>query len=495
MNPIPNSRRTLVNRKPVKPAGSFVLYWMTHTRRIRSNFALQRAIEWANKLKRPLVVFEPLSISLPWSSQRTTEFIAQGMRERIQAMKSANVTYLPWIEPQRDQGKHLLKHLARQACLVVTDDSCSFLSQKMMRSGANQVECSMEAVESDTVVPTRRFDRIFKTAASFRRAVHKLDVDDLLEFPEVSPLAAYHLGLAWVDFTQLAFWPTLAQCPIAHGHSPTEILDIDQDVRLCTRDHGGEKAAQRALERFLETDLLNYSEARKHPDDNGGSKLSAFLHMGVLSTHDILGRILEKEQWNPSRINMGRVGSREGWWGVSTDSENFLDQLIVWRELGWNGARHDPHFGSWEGIPDWARNTLNEHQGDPRPYYYSMATLEESRTDDPLWNAAQRELVRTGHLHNYLRMVWGKRVIEWSKTPEEAFARLIHLNNKYALDGRDPNSSSGISWVFGKFDRAWGPERPIFGKVRYMSSLNTRRKLRLNNYLSRFEQPEGRLRA
>ena len=493
MTPISSNRRRLVNRRPVKPAGSFVLYWMTHSRRIRSNFGLQRAVEWANELKRPLVVFEPLSISLPWSSQRTTEFIAQGMRERIREMHSANVTYLPWVEPERDQGKNLLRSLARQACLIVTDDSCSFLSQKMLRAGATQVECSMEAVETDTLVPTRRFDRIFKTAASFRRAVHKLDVDELLDFPEVFPLNEYRLGFAQVDFSQLSAWPTLARCPVAYGEQLTETLDVDLDVRLSSQDIGGESAAHAALDNFLGMHLDNYSEARKHPDDNGGSKLSAFLHMGALSTHDILGRVLEKEQWNPDRINMGRVGAREGWWGVSTDSENFLDQLVVWRELGWNGARHDPYFGSWEGIPEWARTTLDEHQQDPRPNYYSIATLEESRTDDPIWNAAQSELVRTGHLHNYLRMVWGKRVIEWSKTPEEAFARLIHLNNKYALDGRDPNSSSGISWVFGKFDRAWGPERPIFGKVRYMSSLNTRRKLRLNKYLSRFDPSAARL--
>ena len=181
---------------------------------------------------------------------------------------------------------------------------------------------------------------------------------------------------------------------------------------------------------------------------------------------------------------------------MSREAESFLDELVTWREIGFNMTSHRDDYDRFESLPDFAKATLRKHADDPRPHLYTREQLDEARTHDPLWNAAQRQLVREGRMHNYLRMLWGKKVLEWSRTPEEALETLVHLNNRYAVDGRDPNSYSGIFWVFGRYDRAWGPERPIFGSVRYMSSENTARKLDVEGYLRRYgssRTTQGRL--
>jgi deoxyribodipyrimidine photo-lyase len=179
----------------------------------------------------------------------------------------------------------------------------------------------------------------------------------------------------------------------------------------------------------------------------------------------------------------------EAWWGAGAEVEAFLDQLVTWRELGFNGCAYIDAYDQFESLPGWARATLEDHGGDPRPERYELDRLEAAETADPVWNAAQRELRASGLMHNYLRMLWGKRVLEWSRTPQEALAVLIHLNNKYALDGRDPNSYSGICWTFGRYDRPWFPERPIFGNVRYMSSAATLKKLKMKAYMATWGTP------
>jgi deoxyribodipyrimidine photo-lyase len=174
---------------------------------------------------------------------------------------------------------------------------------------------------------------------------------------------------------------------------------------------------------------------------------------------------------------------------MSREAEAFLDELVTWRELGYNRCCLTDDYGRYESLPKWALETLAEHADDRREHLYTLDEFETAATHDELWNAAQRQLIREGRLHNYLRMLWGKKILEWSPSPQQALDVLIHLNNKYAVDGRDPNSYSGIFWVLGRYDRAWGPERAVFGKVRYMSSENTRRKLRLREYLERYGPP------
>jgi deoxyribodipyrimidine photo-lyase len=192
------------------------------------------------------------------------------------------------------------------------------------------------------------------------------------------------------------------------------------------------------------------------------------------------------ERWTRRKLAASGGGKREGWWGVTRGAEAFLDQLVTWRELGFNAAAHLAGHDRYDTLPEWAQSTLAAHARDPRPHQYDRDIFERAATHDPLWNAAQTELVRDGRIHTYLRMLWGKKILEWSRTPQDALDTMIHLNDKYALDGRDPNSCSGIFWCLGRYDRPWGPEREIFGTVRYMSSGNTARKLRLKGYLARY---------
>jgi deoxyribodipyrimidine photo-lyase len=196
--------------------------------------------------------------------------------------------------------------------------------------------------------------------------------------------------------------------------------------------------------------------------------------------------VLKREGWLGA-VARRPSGAREGWWGVNPAAEAFLDQIVTWRELGFNmSATRPDEYDRYESLPAWARATLADHANDERTQVYELDVLEAGRTHDPLWNAAQGQLVREGRIHNYLRMLWGKKVLEWSASPQGALAALIELNNKYALDGRDPNSYSGIFWTFGRYDRPWPPERPVFGTVRYMSSANTARKMRVNGYIERY---------
>jgi deoxyribodipyrimidine photo-lyase len=238
---------------------------------------------------------------------------------------------------------------------------------------------------------------------------------------------------------------------------------------------------------FLDQRFRRYGEDRNEPDRDATSGLSPYLHFGHLSTHELFARIAQHEKWRPEKLSLRATGSREGWWNMSSNAETFLDQLITWRELGYNFTAHRPDYDRYESLPGWAQRTLQKHAQDDREHIYSLEKFEEAATYDPLWNAAQTQLVSEGVIHNYLRMLWGKKIIEWSPTPREALRVMIHLNNKYGLDGRNPNSYSGIFWVMGRYDRPWGPERAIFGTVRYMSSTNTIRKVSVKNYLQKYD--------
>jgi deoxyribodipyrimidine photo-lyase len=231
--------------------------------------------------------------------------------------------------------------------------------------------------------------------------------------------------------------------------------------------------------------LPRYATDRSHPDLDATSGLSPWLHFGQLSAHEVFARVVDAERWTAERIAPAG-GRREGFWAMSAGAEAFLDQLVTWRELGYVEAARRPDHADYASVPEWARATLEAHAGDPRERLYPLDALEGGRTGDPIWNAAQRQLVEEGRIHNSLRMLWGKRVLEWTGSPQEAVAVLVRLNDRWALDGRDPNSYSGILWCLGKYDRPWAPERPIFGTVRYMTSASAARKLRMKRWLARF---------
>jgi deoxyribodipyrimidine photo-lyase len=199
----------------------------------------------------------------------------------------------------------------------------------------------------------------------------------------------------------------------------------------------------------------------------------------------VLRKLIEREGWKPSRLSDRTDGKRSGWWGMSDGAEAFLDEIVTWRELGYNMTAHAREYDTFASLPDWARATLNDHRADPRPATYTRSQFENAGTHDELWNAAQRQLRREGRIHNYLRMLWGKKILEWSESPEAALDIMIDINNRWSVDGRNPNSFSGIFWCLGRYDRPW-PERAVFGRVRSMTSASTHRKHSVSAYLGRF---------
>jgi deoxyribodipyrimidine photo-lyase len=264
-------------------------------------------------------------------------------------------------------------------------------------------------------------------------------------------------------------------------------LPIDHRVPP-VRSRGGSRAARRALHAFVSDRLASYAEDRRHPDVDGSSHLSPYLHFGHISTHEVFSAVMTKERWTTRRLSPRGGGAREGWWGVSDSAEAFLDQLVPWRELAFNAAEWMPRFGTYNAIPTWARATLEQHRADRRPFTYGLRALETASTHDSVWNAVQRQLVRDGWFHGQLRMLWGKKILEWCRSPKTALGHMETLMNRYALDGRDPVSYAGFSWILGMYDRPW-PERPIFGTVRCMTSASATRKLRMKRYLSTYGPP------
>jgi deoxyribodipyrimidine photo-lyase len=263
-------------------------------------------------------------------------------------------------------------------------------------------------------------------------------------------------------------------------------LPVDHRVGRVSAVRGGRSAGIALLRQFLNERLAGYAETRNQPERDGTSGLSPYLHFGHVSAHEAFAAVALLQGWTPERLASKASGRRTGWWGMSSPAEAFLDQLVTWREVGFNFASKRDDAERYESLPPWARATLEKHAGDPRPRLYTPEQLEGAATHDPLWNAAQVQLVREGRIYNYLRMLWGKKILEWSPSPKHALEVMLELNNRFALDGRDPNSASGICWCLGRYDRAWGPERPIFGTVRYMSSENTARKLRVREYIARY---------
>ena len=484
---VPAARVAVINAAPANERGEYILYWMIAQRRTRWNFGLQHAITEAAARGLPLIVLEALRVDYPWASERLHRFVTDGMADNRRRFDETPIAYHPWVEERAGDGSGLLEALAERAALVVTDEFPTFFLPRMARAAAARLAVRVDLVDGNGVLPLRAAPDPFPTAYAFRRFLQRTLRPHLAALPLADPLAlAAGLPPARIPDAVLARWPAtsgaaldgtdtgwLARLPIDHAVPPAPL-------------RGGSVAGEAALATFIDQRLDGYGEGRNQPDEDSSSGLSPYLHFGHVGAHEVVAAVLAREGWEPGRLATTASGSRAGWWGVGPGAESFLDQIVTWRELGFVFAFHRPDHMSYDGLPGWALDTLEAHAGDPRPWVYTHAQLEAADTHDPIWNAAQNQLREEGRIHNYLRMLWGKKVLEWSPHPREAVTTLIALNDRWALDGRDPNSYSGIFWCLGRFDRAWGPERPIYGKIRYMSSDNTARKLRLDAYLRRF---------
>ena len=459
---------------------------MTAARRLQSNFGLERAIEIAAECNRPLVILEALRCDYPWASDRLHRFVLDGMAANAEGLAGRAALYHPYVEPAPGAGRGLLGALGARACAVVTDWYPGFFLPRMAEAAAAQIPVRLEAVDSNGIIPVAAHGKAYPTARGYRAFLQRVLTDHVRQVPAADPLAALDgtAPLTALPSDITSRWPE-ASPALMEGAAPAlAALPIDHSVEPVSL-RGGSVAARQTLDAFLADGLEHYGDDHNHPDRRGTSRLSPYLHFGHIASHEIFNRVMTRERWTTRRLGRGTAGAREGWWHVSPSAEMFLDQLVTWRELAFNGAAWTPGFTEYASLPAWARRTLEEHLDDPRPHQYSLETLDAAETDDPVWNAVQRELRREGWFHGYLRMLWGKKILEWSAHPSDALTRMEHLMNRYSLDGRDPVSYASFGWVLGRYDRPW-PERPVFGTVRCMTSASAQRKLKMKQYLDTY---------
>jgi len=442
-------------------AGEFVLYWLQATMRSGGNFALNHAAALANELGLPLVVYQGLRPDYPWASDRFHTFILESAADLAEGFAQRGIPYGLYLERRRraDGGPaepSPLLALARRAAVVVTDCFPTFIAPRQTRRLRERIEAPVVAVDSCTIVPMASISRQHKTARGFRTEALAALPHHLHPVGDVEPRV-----LRPFDF------PFDSAAPSAGGASIAALVagcDIDHAVPPSPVIRGGERAAQARLEAFLATGLARYAEDRGDPNHHEAvSGLSPYLHFGNIAPQEVLLRV--RDVAPPEQYN------------------RFRDELLVWRELAHNFCYHDPQHRTMAAVPEWARTELDDHADDPRPASYSPKQLEQGETASELWNAAQRSYLRDGTMPNYLRMLWGKAILHWSPDAATALRTMEHLNNKYSLDGRDPNSYAGFHWILGKFDRPFF-RRPVFGTVRYMSLTAAAKKFDVRRWLA-----------
>lgn len=438
-------RTTPANGVRRQPDGEYVLYWMQSTHRFEENWALRRATLEADRLGKPLLIYQGLDPTYEHASDRVHAFVLGNAAELAARAPSLGLTYRFHLRRRIADDRRVVDRLAARAALVVTDAfPTAGIAERTARFAA-RARVHVETVDSHGIVPAATFVKEEWAARTIRPKLLKLRalaLEPVADRPPARPMPPAlqraidgELDALALDGLDLA--GELARCEIDHTVFPVALAP-------------GLAAARARLSRFVETALPRYSERRSDPaDPSGSSQLSAYLHFGQIAAAEVARAALAA--------------------GPAEEAEKFLDELITWRELSLNFCTRNPDYATLAGLPQWVRANLAEHERDPRPVTYTFDELERGETDATLWNAAQHELVRTGAIHNVMRMYWGKSVIAWTPTYADALRTLIHLNNKWGLDGRDPSSFGGIQWCFGKFDRPWAPRRPIYGTIRWMS--------------------------
>lgn len=480
------ARLRRLNDAPVSPAGDYVLYWTQLYRRLERNHALDYALKCSQELGKPLVVYEGLRIDYPWASRRLHRFVLEGMQASAVRAAALGLNYWPFVEREKAEGRGLLRAISQRAALVVTDDFPCFIVPAQTEALAVKARVPVFAVDSNSLVPLSLLGPAVSAAAHLRPRIHKAFAEAWGQRAAARPRVP--------DVATKRVEPPFAAWSAQDVAGFLDTLPLDPSVPEVAQTLGGTRAARARLREFVKGRLRGYAEERSAPGspaDGHASGLSPYLHFGHVSIEEVVESVLATTgKWTPEELRLHNRGKREGFFCEDADVNSFLDEALTWRDVGfhWHWSRRQDAASLETALPAWALQTLGAHAADPRPFLYDAEQLENGETHDPLWNAAQRELVATGAMHNYLRMLWGKKVLEWSASPAEAYRTLEHLNNKYALDGRDPNSYTGILWCFGLFDRPWPPERKIFGGVRYMSSENTARKFDLKPYYAYVER-------
>jgi len=442
-----------LNKKP-ESSGRYVLYWMQQSQREEYNHALEYAIQQANRLKLPLLVVFSLVTDYPEANLRHFTFMLEGLIETRSALLKRGIKLII----RKGTPDSVVLPLAKMASLVICD--CGYLRhQRQWRSTlAAHATCLVTQVESDVIVPVDVASNKTEYAARTIR-------------PKINRLAPKYIN-------------SFRRTPVKHNWTDSAIKgESIEELKQQISSHsfyqhveavshffkGGTGEAKKKFENFLEFSLAKYNDNSNQPQTNDISQMSPYLHFGQISPLYLATKIL-------------KTGLH-----LAEPAEAFLEQLIVRRELAINFVYFTPDYDKFSSLPDWAKVSLNIHRADRREYIYNTQMLEDAATHDPYWNAAMREMTSTGFMHNYMRMYWGKKILEWSTSPQQAYETTLYLNNKYFLDGRDANSYTGVAWIFGKHDRPW-KERSIFGKVRYMNSAGLERKCDIKAYVEKVKQ-------
>ena len=442
---IQKERIQALNAKETK-RGTYVLYWMQASQRTEYNHALEYAVLKANELHQPLVVFFGITDHFPEGSQRHYTFMLEGLRDVRRSLEKRGIQMVI----QHTSPEQGVVQFAKGASFVVVDRGYLKIQRAWRDDAASRMDCPLVQVESDVIVPIEETSpKEEYAAATIRSKIHKKLDHFLCPLKEVDP----DIDSLSLDFDSF---------DIDDVEEAVSRLHIDRSVKKVSCYRGGSGEAKKHLRLFLRDKLDRFPEMRNDPTVDFLSHMSPYLHFGQISPLSIALTVSETQ-------------------GLS--KEAYLEELIVRRELSMNFVFYNGQYDSFEGaIPQWAQKTLKAHQKDKRPYLYALEELETAKTHDPYWNAAQKEMVFTGKMHGYMRMYWGKKILEWSKTPDEAFRAALYLNNKYELDGRDPSGFTGVAWCFGKHDRPW-KEREIFGNVRYMNEGGLKRKFDADEYV------------
>lgn len=445
--------RILVRRNgPPRPGGKCVVYWMQSAMRIQENSALDVAIDAGNLLGLPVVVFFSVIPNYPNANLRHYYFLQQGLRDVEEDAKDRGVGFILRRHPDNSLEKFLEEV---DAAILIGDENPCREPERWRKVLARRLKLPYWTVDADVVVPSAVFARDYFLLQHMRPHLKTALPKFLVAPHSPKPQHAWHKPKSLLS-------ESLAE-DITRGFK-----DLDRTIQPVDTFTGGTHAALKHLKHFIAHGLKDYSDKRNHPEVQGTSRLSPYLHFGNIGPLTIALAV--------------NVAFAKG--HVSEPvRDRFLEQLIAWRELSVLFVRHNPNYDNWECAEPWARQTLIEHTADGRPYRYTLQQLERAETHDDLWNAAQREMTQTGWMHNYMRMYWAKMILAWAPDPARAYGWAVTLNDRYELDGRDPNGYAGIAWsIVGKHDRPWF-NRPIFGLVRPMSGASTAKKFDADAYI------------
>jgi deoxyribodipyrimidine photo-lyase len=434
------NRQSLKNRR-------YVLYWMQASQRAEFNHALEYAIEKANEVRKPLLAIFGITENFPSANLRHYYFMFEGLKQTKAALEKRGIQ----LVIVRMSPEKAAVEFSKDACFVIADSGYLHIQRQWRDYVAQHIDCPLAEVETDCVVPVEEASGKDEFSAGTFRPRITSKLDKYLVPPKKRKLKIDSLGLNFASFD------------IDDVDKATDLLKIDKSIKPSPFFHGGTAEAEKHLRIFIAKKLKRYDDDSNNPGIDGLSNMSPYLHFGQISSLQIALQAAKQ---------------------TGTGVESFLEELIVRRELSINFVHYNRRYDSHGCLPPWAKQTLKFHKKDKRVYLYSLGEFEAAKTHDRYWNAAQMEMVITGKMHGYMRMYWGKKIIEWSKTPQQSYKTMLYLNDKYELDGRDPNGFANVAWCFGLHDRPW-QERRILGKLRYMNAAGLERKFDMDAYVER----------